>query len=88
LLTTSGGVAVSGLLNMLPVTVMGLGTREMTFLYIFNTYPQNQVLALSGLIFAVAQVGGGLISLLLGQIFLQISKKRQLKISEEIEKHG
>jgi uncharacterized protein (TIRG00374 family) len=75
LLSTSGGVAVSGLLNMLPVTVMGLGTREMTFLYIFNTYPQNQVLALSGLIFAVAQVGGGLISLLLGQIFLQISKK-------------
>lgn len=78
LITICGGVAVAGLVNMLPVTVMGLGTREMTFLYIFHTYPQNQVLALSGLIFAVAQVGGGLISLLLGQVFLQISKKNNL----------
>lgn len=69
-LWVTGGVAFAGLLNMLPITVMGLGTREMTFLYIFNSFPEPQVLALSGLVFLVAQVGGGIVSLVLGQVFL------------------
>ena len=66
----TGGVAFAGLLNMLPVTVMGLGTREVTFLYVFATYPEPQALAFSGLVFLVAQAGGGLVSLVLGQMFL------------------
>jgi uncharacterized membrane protein YbhN (UPF0104 family) len=71
----SGAVAVAGLINLLPVTVMGLGTREVVLLYIFNTYPQSDVFALSGLIFIVAQLGGGLIALFLGQIFLFLQQK-------------
>jgi uncharacterized membrane protein YbhN (UPF0104 family) len=70
----TGGVAFAGLLNMLPVTVMGLGTREVTFLYVFSIFPEAQVLAFSGLVFLVAQVGGGLISLVLGQAFLWRAK--------------
>lgn len=73
----SGGVAIAGLLNMLPVTVMGLGTRELTFLYVFNNYMKSQVLALSGLVFLVAQVGGGLISLIAGEIFLFAAKQKK-----------
>ncbi|MCD4682978.1 MAG: flippase-like domain-containing protein [Bacteroidales bacterium] len=71
-LTVSGGVAIAGLLNMLPITVMGLGTRELTFLYVFKAFSEVQVLALSGLIFLVAQIGGGIIALILGQIFLNL----------------
>ncbi|MCD4695127.1 MAG: flippase-like domain-containing protein [Bacteroidales bacterium] len=75
LITTSGGVSLAGLLNMLPITVMGLGTREVTFLYVFEQWPEAQVLALSGLIFLVAQIGGGLISLFLGHLFLFFKKR-------------
>lgn len=70
----SGGVAIAGLLNMLPITVMGLGTRELTFIFVFNEFLRAQVLAFSGLVFLVAQIGGGLISLILGELFL-LSKK-------------
>jgi glycosyltransferase 2 family protein len=66
----SGGVAVAGVVNSVPVTVMGLGTRELTFLYVFSAFPRAQVMAFSGLVFLVAQIGGGLISLILGQILL------------------
>ncbi len=66
----SGAVAVAGLLNMLPVTVMGLGTREATFLLLFKPMAEPLILAFSGLVFLVAQIGGGLLSLILGQIFL------------------
>ncbi|MCD4788867.1 MAG: flippase-like domain-containing protein [Bacteroidales bacterium] len=76
LLVASGGVAIAGLLNMLPITVMGLGTRELTFLYVFDEFQEAQILALSGLIFLVAQIGGGIFSLLLGQLFLFINKKQ------------
>jgi len=69
-ISVSGGVATAGVLNTIPVTVMGLGTREVTFLYVFQTFPQAQVMAFSGLVFLVAQIGGGLISLLLGQALL------------------
>lgn len=76
-LTVSGGVAIAGLLNMLPITVMGLGTRELTFIYVFNSFSEAQVLALSGLIFLVAQIGGGVIALVLGQVFLNLKSKKQ-----------
>jgi len=77
-LITSGGVAIAGLLNMLPITIMGLGTRELTFLYVFDEFQKAQILALSGLIFLVAQIGGGIFSLLLGQLFLFFNKKQKI----------
>lgn len=73
----SGGVAIAGMLNMLPVTVMGLGTRELTFIYVFNEFIRPKVLAFSGLVFLVAQVGGGLISLIAGELFLLAAKKKK-----------
>jgi len=75
-LTVSGGVAIAGLLNMLPITVMGLGTRELTFIYVFSSFSEAHVLALSGLIFLVAQIGGGVIALILGQLFLNLKPKK------------
>jgi uncharacterized membrane protein YbhN (UPF0104 family) len=80
-LTVSGGVAIAGLLNMLPITVMGLGTRELTFLYVFKTFSEAQVLALSGLIFLVAQIGGGIIALILGQIFLNLKPSQNKRVN-------
>lgn len=74
-LIASGGIAISGLINMMPITIMGLGTRELTFLYVFSDYNEMSVLAFSGLVFIVAQIGGGIISLLLGQGFLYLSKR-------------
>jgi hypothetical protein len=73
----SGGVAIAGMLNLLPVTVMGLGTRELTFIYAFNEFIRPKVLAFSGLVFLVAQVGGGLVSLLAGELFLLAARKRK-----------
>ncbi len=67
---TSGAVAVSGLLNMLPVTIMGVGTRELTFLYVFRSFPQALALSFSFLVMLVAQMGGGLVSLVAGQLLL------------------
>lgn len=69
-LFVSGGIAIAGLLNMLPITVMGLGTREGTFLLLFKPMAEPLILAFSGLVFLVAQVGGGLMSLILGQLLL------------------
>jgi glycosyltransferase 2 family protein len=71
----SGAVAVSGLLNMLPVTIMGLGTRELIFLYVFQTFDQDVALAFSFLVVLVAQIGGGLVALVAGQLLLLNSKK-------------
>jgi glycosyltransferase 2 family protein len=71
----SGAVAVSGLLNMLPVTIMGLGTRELIFLYVFQAFDQGMVLAFSFLVVLVAQIGGGLISLMAGQFLLLKTRK-------------
>jgi len=69
-ISISGGVATAGVLNTIPITVMGLGTREVTLLYVFQDFPHAQVMAFSGLVFLIAQIGGGLISLLLGQTLL------------------
>ncbi|MFW5706226.1 MAG: hypothetical protein ACOCX8_04405, partial [Bacteroidota bacterium] len=81
LVDTGAGVAVAGLVNMLPVTVMGLGTRELIFLSIFNAYAERTVLAFSFAIFLVAQIGGGLISMILGQVFL-IMDRNHIRKSE------
>ena len=75
--TISGSVALAGVINTIPVTVMGLGTRDITLLYVLNEIPQPQVLAFSGLILLVSQIGGGVISLLTGQYFLHKAKKYQ-----------
>lgn len=72
----TGAVAISGLLNMLPVTIMGLGTRELVFLYVFKTVAsQNIILTFSFLLLLVAQIGGGLVALIAGQILLLKTKK-------------
>lgn len=74
-LFVSGGVAITGLINLLPISIMGIGTREMAFLYIFHTYDQSLILAFSFLMFLVVQIGGGLLALVMGQIFIYIYKK-------------
>jgi len=74
-LAVSGGMAVAGIFNMLPITVMGLGTRELVFLQLFSAFPQALVLALSGLVLIVAQWGGGLMAFVLGQVFLGMKKE-------------
>ncbi len=79
LIDTGAGVAIAGLINMLPVTVMGLGTRELVFISIFKAFARARVLAFSFSIFLVAQIGGGLISMILGQIFLAIDRKNTSK---------
>lgn len=69
-ISVAGGVATAGVMNTIPVTIMGLGTREVTFIYVFQAFPMAQVMAFSGLVFLIAQIGGGILSLLLGQILL------------------
>lgn len=69
-LYTSGGVAVAGLLNLLPITIMGLGTREVTLIYLFGEFDSSLVLAFSFLMFITLQVGGGIIAALFGQVFI------------------
>jgi uncharacterized protein (TIRG00374 family) len=71
----SGGIAMAGLLNMLPITIMGLGTREGTFLILFRPIAEPLILAFSGLVFLVAQVGGGIMALLMGYFFLYLKRK-------------
>jgi uncharacterized membrane protein YbhN (UPF0104 family) len=68
-------VAIAGLLNMLPITIAGLGTREVTFLTVFNMVAKSSVLAFSFMMLLVAQIGGGLISLILGQLLLWYDKR-------------
>ncbi len=74
-LLISGGVALAGLINMLPVTIMGLGTRELTFLSVFSSIAKETVMAFSATMLLVAQIGGGIIAMLLGQLFLAIDKR-------------
>jgi uncharacterized protein (TIRG00374 family) len=74
-LFTSGGVAIAGIINLLPITIMGLGTRELTFLFVFQHYEQSVILAFTFAVFLTLQIGGGLISLLFGQVLLIIDKK-------------
>lgn len=76
-LKISVGISVAGLLNMLPVTIMGLGTRELVFFNVFAGAGEPMILALSGLVLIVAQIGGGIISFLLRYLFLFAEKKSQ-----------
>lgn len=75
ILILSGGVALSGLINLLPITIMGMGTRELTFLSFFSSVDRSIVMAFSAIMLLVAQIGGGLISMVLGQFFIYIDKK-------------
>ncbi|MDZ7743347.1 MAG: lysylphosphatidylglycerol synthase transmembrane domain-containing protein [Bacteroidota bacterium] len=83
LIDVSAGVALAGLLNMLPITIMGLGTRELIFLGIFSSFAQSSVLAFSISVLLVAQFGGGILSMIFGQIFLAADKKRRKEIENE-----
>lgn len=74
-LNISGTVSITGIINLLPITIMGMGTREASFLYFLAEYPNSQVIAFSLLMFLIAQIGGALISLLLSQILFYINKK-------------
>jgi uncharacterized protein (TIRG00374 family) len=74
-ITISGSVALTGVINTIPVTIMGLGTRDITLLYTLSEIPRAQVLAFSGLILLISQIGGGVIALLTGQYFLLKAKK-------------
>lgn len=72
----AGAVAISGLLNMLPVSVMGLGTRDLVFLFVFKSIAvESVILAFSFLVVLVAQMCGGLVSLIVGQCLLMRSRK-------------
>nr|MDA3819718.1 lysylphosphatidylglycerol synthase transmembrane domain-containing protein [Candidatus Delongbacteria bacterium] len=44
LIDVAAGVAIAGLLNMLPVTIMGMGTRELNLLSVFSSLPSASVL--------------------------------------------
>jgi hypothetical protein len=68
--TVSGSVALAGIINSIPVTIMGIGTRDVTLLFVMDTIPKAQVLAFSGLILLISQIGGGLLALVGGQYFL------------------
>ncbi|MBN1950622.1 MAG: flippase-like domain-containing protein, partial [Bacteroidales bacterium] len=81
-LHVSGGVAVAGLLNLLPITIMGLGTREVSLLYLFQGVNPEKIMAFSFMMFLTLQVAGGVLSLLMGQLiqFLKFrSNKHALK---------
>jgi glycosyltransferase 2 family protein len=75
----SGGVAIAGFFNLIPITIMGLGTREAVFLFLFQAYPQPLILAFSGAVFFVAQIGGGIVSMIMGQLLLQSDRKNKIK---------
>lgn len=79
LLAVAGGVAIAGMFNLLPVTIMGLGTRELTFLTLYAGYDHSNVMAFSFTILLVAQMGGGLVSLAMGQILLKIKRDKPRK---------
>ena len=75
-MATSGSVALAGVINTIPVTVMGIGTRDVTLLYVLRDLPRAQVIAFSGLILLVFQIFGGVLALVGGQVFLQLAKKK------------
>jgi uncharacterized protein (TIRG00374 family) len=64
----SGIVSITGIINLLPITIMGMGTREASFMYFLSHYNNDQIFAFSMLMFLVAQVGGALLALLMSRI--------------------
>lgn len=83
-LVVGGGVVIAGLLNMLPVTVLGMGTRELIFLSVFSDYSKTLVMAFSISILLVAQIGGGVVSMLLGQLFIYFDKRNSKPVKSDI----
>lgn len=73
--TVSGGVAFAGVINTIPVTIMGMGTRDVTLLFLFSDVARSQVLAFSGLVLLISQVGGGLLAMISGQWFIYRAKR-------------
>jgi uncharacterized membrane protein YbhN (UPF0104 family) len=79
LMSVSGSVALAGVINTIPVTVMGIGTRDITLLYVLSELPRAQVIAFSSLILFVFQVVGGVLALIGGQLFLQLARNHRRK---------
>lgn len=75
-LTISGTISITGIINLLPISIMGMGTREASFLYFLSDHGQGQIFAFSILMFLVAQIGGAIIALLLSQILFINQKKK------------
>jgi glycosyltransferase 2 family protein len=73
----SGSVAIAGVINTIPITIMGIGTRDITLLYLLKDVPQAQVIAFSGLILLVFQVFGGVLALVGGEFFLQLARRKR-----------
>jgi uncharacterized protein (TIRG00374 family) len=73
----SGSVALAGVMNTIPVTIMGIGTRDITLIYVLNEVPRAQVIAFSSLILMVFQIFGGVLALIGGQLFLRLATKRR-----------
>lgn len=71
----SGSVALAGVINTIPVTVMGIGTRDITLLYTLSGFPRAQVIAFSSMILLVFQIFGGVLALIGGQVFLWKAKR-------------
>jgi len=78
-LIVTGVIAIVGLINMLPITIMGLGTREYALLTLFGDYSQTNIIAFSIILFSVAQIGACIFSLINSLIFLQIDKRNNQK---------
>lgn len=72
----SGSVALAGVINTIPVTIMGIGTRDVTLLYVLKEVPEAQVIAFSSLILLVFQVFAGLLALVGGELFLFLARKK------------
>lgn len=72
----SGIVSITGIINLLPITIMGMGTREASFMYFLSHYNNDQIFAFSMLMFLVAQIGGALIALIFSRAFWLKQKSR------------
>jgi uncharacterized membrane protein YbhN (UPF0104 family) len=75
-MTVSGSVALAGVINTIPITIMGIGTRDVTLIYVLNDLPKAQVIAFSSLILLVFQVFAGLLALVGGEMFLWLAKSK------------
>jgi len=70
----SGVVSIAGIINLLPITIMGMGTREASFLYFFKNFPESNVIAFSFLMFLIVQLGGALIAFVFSRLLFLLKK--------------
>jgi uncharacterized protein (TIRG00374 family) len=75
-LDISGIISVTGMLNLLPITIMGMGTREVSFLYFLPGYTNDNIIAFSMLMFLIAQIGGAVIAFLMSQLLFFKGKNK------------